>query len=342
MQMAPTAMLEGDFTGSTPHTFTTCPKLDREIHALHALARSGVIPLDTADRQLNSYLLAAARPIPGVPPRLLVMPIADAPHHSVLPDLGNVIHGILTHNPMPGSLSSVLEQCLPAWRHSTKPITYDDSQDVLLNVALALLLGLYPGGTVRRPRFEARAKLFARIHQLLTDTHESKTNFCRKHPAILLMACMEYTARVLPVNIPSQHAFIQERDPSTAMYFRRIPVLGDEMRESLDTIEPPDWSDIQSFAASMVERVTRLKKTGPTQTPRECTATEIPQRLPREEIASYWDVPRLQGTPSIEEYRVLGLGMNLQGNTLSYMQRNVQVRALPSHTGPPPEPESPR
>ena len=331
--MAPAAMLEGDFAGSSscPPIITTCPKLDRQIHALHALARSGVIPLDTADRQLNSYLLAAARRVPGIPPRLLVMPIADAPHHTVLPDLGNVIHGILAHSPMPGSLSAVLEQCLPAWRHSTRPITYQDSQDVLLNVALALLLGLYPGGTVKRPRFEARADLFARIHLLLTETQEAKTTFCQKHPDIILMACMEYTARMLPINIPSQHAFIQERDPSTAMYFRRIPALGDELRETLDSIQPPDWCQIQSLAASMVERVTRLKKSGPAQPMQEHVSTEYLHHLSREALVSHWDAPRLHGIPNTEEFRVLGLGMQLQGRLLSHIQREVQVhtRHLP-------------
>lgn len=337
IQMAPPPMLEGVFAGSPP-TFTTCPRLDREIQALHILARSGAIPPDTAERQLNSYLLAAGLRVPGLSPALLVLPIADAPHYSLLPDLGQVTHSILAQNPHPSSLSAVLEQCLPAWRHSSRPISYEDSQDVLLNIIMALVLGLYPGATVKRPRFEARAQLFARLHGMLTSTQEQKTSFCRQHPALLLLACMEYVARVLPANMPSQHAFILEREPSCAVYFRRIPALGDDLREELDHPHAPPWDRIQSSAAAMVERVTRLKKTGPTHTQRSNPQSTDPSKThPGADLASYWRVPRLQGVPTADEFRILGLGLRLQGSVLQDIQREVQVRRCTATTPAPAE-----
>jgi hypothetical protein len=62
---------------------------------------------------------------------------------------------------------------------------------------LALLLGLYPGGGVKKPRFEARAVLFTRLHSLLTGTPEEQTAFCLANAALVHLACMEYIARVI-------------------------------------------------------------------------------------------------------------------------------------------------
>jgi hypothetical protein len=111
MHMAPTTLLEGAPTAGSapPGTFIPgSPQLDREVDALHRLARAGSIPTDVAERQLNTYLPAATR-MPGLPPRWLVLSIADAPHHSLLPDLGYITHRILARCALPGSLSAVLE-----------------------------------------------------------------------------------------------------------------------------------------------------------------------------------------------------------------------------------------
>ncbi len=327
IQIAPASMLEGCSTGSTPHPpFSTCPKLDREIEALHVLARTGAIPVDVAERQLNSYLLAVGEPLPHIRPRLLVLPITDAPHHSLLPDLGYVVHRILSQAPLPGSLSGVLEQCLPSLRHTANAVTYEDSQDALLNLTLALLLGLYPGGAVKRPCFAARARLFARVHGLLTAPPERQTAFCRANAAVVHLACMEYVARVLPANIPSQTTFIHERDPSTVVYFRRIPALCDELRQALDSPDPPDWPHIQACAAVTVERVARLKKSGSLLQAREHGfAPDHTLLRPRPDLPAYWSVPRLQGYPSPDEFRVLGHGLGLHGQLLWHIQREVQV-----------------
>ena len=106
----PPSLLEGvSKTGPTGAFFPDCPRLDREVDALHQLARSGAIPADVAERQINTYLLAAG--IPGAPAwlrRKLVLPITDGPHHSLLPDLGHVVHRILAKCPLPGSLSAAL------------------------------------------------------------------------------------------------------------------------------------------------------------------------------------------------------------------------------------------
>lgn len=328
LQFAPPPMLEGCTPGSPPATPTTCPALNREIRALHDLARTGEIPVDVADRQLNTYLLAAGRPLPGIQPRLLLLPIADAPHHSLLPDLGYVVHRILAQAPLPGSLSAAIEHCLPLLRHSAQPVTYEDSQGVFLNLTLALLLGLYPGSAVKRPCFEGRARLFARVHDLLTATPERQTAFCLANSSVVHLACMEYVTRVLPTNIPSQTAFIHERDPAMVAYFRRVPALCDELRQALDNADTPGWPQIQSLAAGMVERVARLKRSSGSQAPRETLLTDHVPPSTQADLSAHWSVPRLQGCPSPDEYRVLGHGLGLQGRLLWHIQREVQVRLL--------------
>jgi hypothetical protein len=97
-----------------------------------------------AERQINTYLPTTGGPLVRAPKELawLRLSIADAPHHSLLPDLGNVVSKALSRCPLPGSLSAVVAQSIPCLRHPPQPPPYTDSQDVLLNLALALLLQL--------------------------------------------------------------------------------------------------------------------------------------------------------------------------------------------------------
>ena len=324
----PPSLLEGvSKTGPTGAFFPDCPRLDREVDALHQLARSGAIPADVAERQINTYLLAAG--IPGAPAwlrRKLVLPITDGPHHSLLPDLGHVVHHILAKCPLPGSLSAVLGQCIPHLRHTQQPVPFTDSQDVFLNLALALLIGQYQGGAVKRPGFRARAELHARVHAILTGPREAQTEFCKQHAHVLLLACMEYTARVIPAQMPPMAAFLTEKDPSASAYFRRIPALCDELRHTLDP--PPDWPQIQAACVAITDKISRLKKTGAHPPPKEPPLD--PGLLAQQEcpVAEYWAVPRLLGPQSLDEYRLLGQGLGLHGPLLYHVQREVQVHHL--------------
>jgi hypothetical protein len=298
-----------------------CPSLAREVAALHTLARTGAIPIEDAERQLNTYLLVAGTGRPQ-----LLLPIADAPHHSLLPDLGFLIHRVLARCPVPGSLGALLEQCFPCLRHASRVIVYTDAQDVHLNLVLALLLGLYPGGTVKRPAFPTRAGLYTRVHRLLTETREAQTHFCQSHPSLLLLACMEYVTRVVPLHMPAQATFLLRKDPSTALYFRRVPVLCDDLRQGLD--DNAEWGSIQEACASLVERVSRLKKTGGPVTQREPSVDGAALRLAGPHLVAYWDTPRLlcagEGGAQ-DEFRLLGQGLGLHGPLLAYIQQDVQV-----------------
>ncbi len=98
-----------------------CPELDGEVRRLHVMARDGLLATDAAERQINSYLFAAAflRERGGCPStlgaRALVLPVGDAPHFGVLPDLGGILHGVLCRTPS-CAVAVLIEQCIPCYR----------------------------------------------------------------------------------------------------------------------------------------------------------------------------------------------------------------------------------
>lgn len=337
LHMAPPSLLEGVYSSGykpdkTPSFIAHDTKLDAEVRALHNLARQGVLPLDSAERQLNTYLVAASKAAARskIPTRWLLLPIADSPHHSLLPDLGYLIHCILSRSPIPCSLSSALEQCLPALRHPTRVNTFSDSRDILLNLVLALLLGLYPGGTVKRPEFGLRVHLYESVHKLLTTTRGRQVAFCVQNHAILLMACMEYVARVLPAQMPAQTMFLHSRDPtSSAIFFRRVPVLCDEFRQSLGEMQNLCWRQVRKACAFMIEKVSRLKKAA-------CPTVQRPQALlitnhNRAPVALHWDAPYLKAPESASEYTLLADALSLNDAVLHSIHRDIQVYPLPEN-----------
>jgi len=329
MQIVPVSRLGGEpeDPGAPPTAYIpSCPALDRELRALHSLARRGEISSETAERQINTYLLAPHAP-PQCPARWFLLPLADAPHHSMLPDLGHVIHRVLARDPLPCALSPLIEQCIPRFRHAGHALEFPDSQPVLLTLAMGLLLGLYPGGGVKRPSFATRSGLFARLHGLWTAPQERQSEFCKENEPVLLLACMEYMARVLPAHMPPLSRALTEEDPSTHGFYRRIPALCDELRQWLDGEDWP-WADIRRECAARVERVARLKRCHhqPPSAHQE-PAPAGPLQLPGRE---YWDAPALVASAAPgDEYRLLALELGLHGPTLQHIQQEVRVSPLP-------------
>jgi hypothetical protein len=329
MQFVPVSRLGGDHedpgvsTPATPSYVPGCPALDRELRALHSLARRGEISSETAERQINTYLLAPHAP-PQHPPRWFMLPLADAPHHGMLPDLGHVIHRVLARDPLACSLSPLIEQCIPRFRHTGHSLEFKDSQPVLLTLAMGLLLGLYPGGSVKRPCFATRSSLFARLHALWTSPQERQSEFCKESEPVLLLACMEYMARVLPVHMPPLSRALTEDDPSTQGFYKRIPALCDELRQWLDG-EDWQWADIQRECAARVERVARLKRCHHHHPAPPTHHQEVHLHQPGKE---YWDAPALSGATG-DEFRLLALELGLHGPTLQHIQQEIRVTPLP-------------
>jgi hypothetical protein len=325
MQFVPPARLGGEDPGSTAGFVPACPRLDAEVGALHALARRGAIKPEAAERQINTYLLAPHAP-PRVPPRWLLLPLADAPHHGMLPDLGQVVHRVLARDPLPCALSALVEQCIPRFRHAARALEFQDSQPVLLTLAMGLLLGLYPGGAVKRPGFATRSALYARLHALLTAPGDRQTEFCQAHEPLLLLACMEYLARVLPVHMPVHDAALSGGDPATQAFYRRIPPLCDELRQGLDDDGAWPWDRIRAECAARVERVARLKRCHP----------PPPDPSPGGQASSgshsyeAWSAPALHGG-NADEFRLLGLALGVPGAALQHVQQEVRVAPLPGN-----------
>ena len=319
-----------------------CPDMDDEVQALHDLARNGVISADTAERQINMYLLVAShQKVPhGLPPerlRWLLLPITDVPCVGLLPDLGQIIHRILTRDPLQSAISRVMEQCIPSMRHVSRvAYTYQDSHDILLTMVQALLFGTFPGVS-KKPGFVTRVALWRRTHYLLTASRQDQAEFLERHQDMLHLASMEYIARVVPVYMPAQDAILTGKDAVSAPFFRRIPPLCDEFRQLVDDAiqdetapQAMTWGKMQELCAGYVERVSRLKRSHANSHCRDTGRDPVP-RQPLANIFDYWSVPQLHGNPSRDEYRLLGLSLGLNGSVIMQIQRDLQISLLPEN-----------
>lgn len=126
-----------------------CPELDAEVRELHRVARDGLLHFDIAERQINSYLAVAAlsdqKQTPGIRDlRSMIMSLPDAPHFSLLPDIGHWIRRVLTKTSMQDTLSVFVEQCIPCFRTGARQYPWDETVAVMIQLVGALLLGLYP------------------------------------------------------------------------------------------------------------------------------------------------------------------------------------------------------
>ncbi len=342
IQYVPAALLEGgkhtedmDHIASTAYIDTSA-ELDMQVAALHHLARVGKIAADTAERQINTYLLVPRAVVTtGVPIAWLRMSIADAPHFSSMPDLGNVIHRVLIREPSVNVVAHIVELCIPRFRHPPRPLQFTDSQHVLLMLVMGLLLGLY-AGPVKKPCFQIRACIFARLRAVMTSSPEEQTRFCSSIGDLILFACMEYMARVLPTYMPVQYRAITEGDSAAAAFYRRIPPLADEIRQWIDKDICPSWGEIRLECESRMERVVRLKRGGlTTQTsapvvgPSPQLSHDVANTLPRSVLMACWNTPTMGARPTAGEYMLLGMDLDVPGHLVQWIQQEVQIFPLP-------------
>jgi hypothetical protein len=304
-----------------------CPALDGEVACLHWLARHGAVEHEHATRQLNTYLMAAAHLASGgarAVARMLVLPLTDAPDAATLPDLGGVLGLVLARAPPPLAIAAVLEQCIPSLRVPSREVAFLDSQALCINLVLALVLGTYPG-PAKQPGFVARARLFGWLHGALTAPPEAQTRFCKAHEPMVLLACMEYLARVLPAYMPVHAALLTDHDTCVGGFFRKVPALCDEYRQQLDgPARAGDWPGLLHACRELVDKVSRFKRCQRVRPPRP-----PPAPLPLAEgPGPYLAVPALRGaTP--EEFALLGLALGLDGRVLHGLQARVAVHRLP-------------
>jgi hypothetical protein len=339
MQYVPPSLLEGGPCETTPPPFVpNSLDLSREVEALHTLARVGAISADAAERQINTYLLAPSAWSQGHPPRVPVswlrMPLADAPHHSTMPDLGTVLHSVLARETSSNSLKLVVELCIPRFRHLSRPIPFTDSQPPLLALVLGLLLGLY-NGCVKKPRFAVRAALFAHLRKIMASPPEKQTEFCVQNDVLIVFACMEYMARVPPVLMPTQFQTICEGDPHVVAFYRRIPPLADELRQWIDKgDDAPSWPEMVAECRGKMERVTRLKRGGqalahPPAKQQQAGSSAL--TVSPADASACWEAPRLGPSPTPSEYTLLGMDLGIPGDVIRRIQQQVRVSPLPAN-----------
>jgi len=98
----------------------------------------------------------------------------------------------------------------------------------------------------------------------------------------------------------------------------------DELRQTIDSIHSTNWwHEIQKHCKALVERVSRLKRCHRLQNSRD---PSIP--LCHENVARYWDIPLLSNV-TLDEYKIFGMSLGLHGQTLWYLQREIQIYPLP-------------
>lgn len=314
--------------------------------ALHRLARVGKIAADVAERQINTYLLVPSSiSNGGFPVSWLRMPVSDAPHHSWMPDLGNVIHGVLIHEPPANTLACVVELCIQRFRHPSRRINFSDCHQVLLVLVMGLLLGLYTE-PIKKPEFRVRACLFARLRAIMTSTDEEMARFCSRIESLIVLACMEYMARVLPMYMPGHFYAVSEGDPAAVAFYRRIAVLADEVRQWLDQDSCPSWEKIQAECEARMERIARLKRnsgggssslsytgTNGVHHSHNMTTQGGGKSLPLDIIMACWNAPKVgHGKhPSADEFTLFGMDMGIPGHVVRWIQQEVQVSPLPGN-----------
>ena len=153
--------------------------------------------------------------------------------------------------PQEDLIGSVVRQTIPCFGRPSVQMCWEGSDSrgggVILNVVLGLLLGLYPNVN-RKPQFSLRSELFRKVHEICTSNEKTQvlfgmmfetpvynnnkytqTVFFRRHQHIVTLAFMEYTARVIPLFMPTELLFLQKNFAMT-YYFEHTPLSCDEFR----------------------------------------------------------------------------------------------------------------
>ena len=319
-------VFEGDPPGSDTHTapvtyLPQSPTLNRELCALHCMARQGVITTDNAERQINKYLLAASylKRHPDFPhPKMLLISLSDAPQLGTVPDMGGFIRHVFSRRKSTLPIHHLCENAIPSFRQNNHAVIYDGVLAPVLNTVLGMLLGVFPD-VLRKPSFDSKQFFFARVHSLLTSPKADQSAFCTQHHHIVLFAVMEYLARVLPLYFPVEHRFLLE-NTTMEYFFERVPCFGDEVRQFTDTTRK--WSDIDAQCKHFVEKISRLKRLKQGLPPRKL------KHVSSTDMTLYWNIPVVRGL-STPEHAMFCAELCVDGAVMRSLHSLVQIHRLP-------------
>ena len=284
------------------------PHLNAKITHLHILARQGAV--ENIQQHIDAYLPAVAYHNQTASPLAcqMVLSITDAPQLGTLPDLGPVIRGMLTQSEVAwGFILSPLSAALPCIVSRKPPNTAqeptDDTHQVALCILLALLLGVYPT-SVKFPPFHIRVALYRRIHCLLT--HGTGIAFCRKHPALLTLALMEYCSYVLPAYLPVEYNLLAGE--GVEGLFSMCPLQCDAFRQEVLITGEEAWAVLEDYCVPLVERYTRTCKSKSSHAVSQDVTATTPSRRQQEQFQSVKLCPaalqHLPGMPILVPYSI--------------------------------------
>ena len=236
-----------------------CRKLSLRVARLHAR-------LQTDDEgalvRINAHLPCVS--VCAQHERFVLLP-EDAPQLGTLPDLGYVIRAALaTRRWGDTHIASLLHACFPGQRcvGPAAPVTVDHASCcAALNLLLGTLLAVYPTA-LKRPPFATRARLYARIHELLAQDSVHKVDFARAHQNLFVLAALEYVLYVLPRCMPAEALVLGKVYPLEALATQAPPLLDAFRQNQIDTGEEP-WEALDAAARDTGERILRLYKTRP-------------------------------------------------------------------------------
>jgi len=212
--------------------------------------------------RINAHLPCAS--VEAHHERFVLLP-EDAPQLGTLPDLGYIIRAALaTRRWGETHIGSLLHACFPGQRcvGPAAPEQIDHASCCAgLSLLLGTLLAVYPTA-LKRPPFATRARLYARLHELLTQDSVHKADFMREHPGLFVLATLEYVLYVLPRMMPAEAQVLGNLYPLDALAAQAPAVLDAFRQNQVDTGDEA-WTTLDTAAREAGERILRLYKARP-------------------------------------------------------------------------------
>lgn len=195
----------------------------------------------------------------------------DAPQVANLPDLGNVIRqSMICAKSHKNTAKTLLEQIMVSLfkAQNRNPRTYNNMQpdtaslSVLLNLLLALLLGLYPHAQ-RKPTWDARVNIWRRVHCLLTSSPDQQWGFVCNNWIIIQVAVCEYICQISQLYMPVETGYIEPWLQVTSKNSQAVTNRTDNFRHDHIDDGNESWEQWSAALAPICDIVVRGLRVNP-------------------------------------------------------------------------------
>lgn len=303
---------------------------------------------------LNTYLAVPvlSKRFPQYPHDFFTMSLSETPCFENIPDVWFVVRDIFKHmfahyhmnnkktkKNQKNMLHYLFAHALPCFHETNKPIQVDEYVCAVWNLLLALLLGLYPQ-VMRKPHFIWRCDIFIRVHQLMTSNSVVQQEFVSNHHSLLVLACMEYCAQVIPKFWPSEYEFLMKENNNMHLFFEKVPLLCDELR-SMES--PVDWRELEIQAESKIHKCCRTRRLNKVVGDSQNETTSIHIRATNKKKSTLPESPLMDIQVILDcpvllslnhhcyEYTLLAHAYNVPVMMLEEVHRLLQVYPLPQN-----------